>query len=105
MPLPVNVDAINNFPQPTIVKDPQEFVGMINFYNYFVPAAVQVMQPLYQALVGKPQTLIWSEELAPAFQGPKQALAQAVLHHPIIGAMVTRSLETNSLFQQTVKGT
>ena len=94
MPLPVKVDAINNFLQPTTVKGLQEFVGLINFYNHFFPAAAQVMQPLYQALAGKPRTLILSAEIALAFQGAKQALAQAtLLHNPTGKAPVALTLD------------
>ena len=83
VPLTVKVDAISNFPQPTTVKGLQEFVGMIHFYNHFVPAAAQVIQLPYQALADKPRTFIWSADMTSALQGAKQALAQAILlHHP-----------------------
>ena len=52
-PLPSKVDAIREFTQPTTVKGLQEFIGMVNFYHRFVPAAASIMQPLYKALVGK----------------------------------------------------
>ena len=95
MPLPVKVEAISKFPQPTTVKDLQEFMGMINYFNPFVPAAAQVMLPLYQALVGKPRALIWSADMTLAFQGAKQALAQAVLlHHPTENAPAALIVDT-----------
>ena len=55
MPLPDKVDAISRFQQPTTIKGLQEFVGMANFYRRFIPAAAQMMLPLFKALTGKPK--------------------------------------------------
>ena len=83
MPLPDKVDAITQFNQPSTVKGLQEFVGMVNFYRRFIPAAARMMLPLFGALTGKPKTLIWKEEMVKAFQDTKAALAEAtLLTHP-----------------------
>lgn len=42
-PLPDKVEAITQF-QPSTVKGLQEFVGMVNFYHRFIPAAARIMQ-------------------------------------------------------------
>lgn len=44
------VDAITIFPRPRTVKSLQEFLGMVNFYNCFLPHAAHLMRPLYEAL-------------------------------------------------------
>ena len=83
MPLPDKVDAITQFNQPLTVKGSQEFVGMVNFYRRFIPAAAQMMLPLFEALTNKPKTLAWNEAVVKAFQDTKKALAEAtLLTHP-----------------------
>ena len=83
MPLPDKVEAITQFKQPVTVKGLQEFVGMVNFYHRFIPAASQLMSPFYAALVGKPKTSVWSIAMEKAFQDTKAALAgAALLTHP-----------------------
>jgi transposase InsO family protein len=79
MPLPERVDAIIKLVQPTTLKGLQEFVGMVNFYRRFIPAAAQTMLPLFEALTGKPKTLVWNDSMMTAFHNTKQALADATL--------------------------
>ena len=89
-PLPSKVEAIKNFPTPVNVKSLERFLGMVNFYHGFIPHAAKIVQPLYQALSGrpKPKTLVWSDTLSEAFQNTKEALANAtMLHHPVQGAL------------------
>ena len=82
-PLQSKVYAIKNFEKPTTVKGLQEFVGMINFYHRFLPAAATTMQPLYKAVAGKPKQLVWTESTMTAFNHTKEALANAtMLAHP-----------------------
>ena len=82
-PLQSKVYAIKNFEKPTTVKGLQEFVGMINFYHRFLPAAATIMQPLYEAVAGKPKQLVWTESMMTAFNHTKEALANAtMLAHP-----------------------
>jgi hypothetical protein len=45
-PLPEHVATIDNFPPPATVKQLQAFLGIINFYHRFVPAAASVLLPL-----------------------------------------------------------
>ena len=66
MPLPAKVDAITQICQPVTVKGLQEFVGMVNFYRRFIPAAAQTMLPLFEVLANQPKTgktLNWSEAM------------------------------------------
>ena len=77
--LPSKVAAIREFSRPSTVKGLQEFIGMVNFYNRFVPAASNIMQPLFQVLVGKPKTLQWDEKMISAFNLAKKALARPIM--------------------------
>ena len=66
-PLPDKVDAVTCMNQPETVKGLQEFVGMVNFYRRFIPAAAQTMLPLFDTLAGKPKALTWMESMVEAF--------------------------------------
>ena len=87
-PLPSCVDAISAFPCPSTVKAMQEFVGMMNFYHRFIPAASRILRPLFATAKGKSTDVItWTEEMVTAFESAKMALATAtLLHHPVEGA-------------------
>ena len=81
--LPERVEAITQLQQPTTIKELQEFVGMVNFYRRFLPSAAQTMLPLFEALTGKPKTLVWNPAMTTAFQDTKKSLAEAtLLAHP-----------------------
>ena len=79
MPLPEKVEAIIRLAQPVTIKGLQEFVGIINFYEHFLPGASRIMIPLFKALTGKPKALQWTENMKTAFQSTKEALAKATL--------------------------
>ena len=116
MPLRDKVDAITRFKQPSTVKGLQEFIGMVNFYRRFIPAAARMMLPLYEAVTGKPKTLVWNEAMVKAFQDTKKALTKAtLLTHPrhdtptsltadasdlAVGAVLQQVLGTPSILQQ-----
>lgn len=70
--LPTKVKAMQPFPQPLTFKGLQEFVGMVNFYQRFVPAAAAVMRPLFQCLPGKLRDLVWSAEANEGSRVPRQ---------------------------------
>jgi len=67
------------------IKGLHEFVGMVNFYHRFIPAATSIMRPLYTALAKKTtqREFIFTAAMASAFSEAKTALANAVmLAHP-----------------------
>jgi hypothetical protein len=71
------------FPPPQVVKQLQQFLGMVNFYRRFLPGIARTLQPLTDALRGAPKTLEWPPAAAAAFRAAKAALAAAVpLAHP-----------------------
>ena len=85
VPLPARVEAVAAFPRPHTVQSLQEFNGMVNFYNRFLPHAAHLMRPLYEALRGKASkdVLDWSADMDKAFAAAKTALANAaLLAHP-----------------------
>ena len=90
-PLPARVEAISAFPRPSTVKGLQEFVGMVNFYHRFIPAASGIMQPLFAHSKGKAMDkLQWGEEMTKVFEKVKEALAKAtLLHHTVESAETT----------------
>eukprot|EP00731_Ephydatia_muelleri_P032551 Em0024g95a len=83
VPLPDKVSVITGYPQPETVKALQEFVGMVNFYHRFIPAAAQLMSPLFEAFTSQTKTLVWNDTTTQAFDNIKKALAKAtLLAHP-----------------------
>ena len=97
-PLPSKVTAIREFSRPSTVKGLQEFVGMVNFYHRFVPAAASIMQPLYKALVGKPKVLQWNDQMISTFNLTKEALASAtMLAHPLTDAPTAVTVDASGV--------
>lgn len=85
VPLPAKVDTVASFPRPCTVKSLQEFLGMVNLYNRFLPHAAKLMRPLYNALRGRrpADELDWSPGMTDAFGAAKTTLANAaLLAHP-----------------------
>ena len=111
MPLPSKVEAVRQFPRPLTVKALQEFLGMVNFYHRFIPRAAQLMQPLHEALKGKPTHAVdWTEGMDKAFADTKAALAQAtMLAHPSATASIAITSDASdyavgAVYEQWVGG-
>lgn len=86
-PLPEKVQAIRDYPLPKTAKELRRFLGMINFYRKFLPAAAQIQAPLNQALSGpniKGSTPITvTADIQKAFDACKRNLLEATLiAHP-----------------------
>ena len=45
IPLGHKVQAVREFPKPTNIRGSQKFVGMINFYNKFLPHSAKILSP------------------------------------------------------------
>lgn len=56
------VKAVNEWPQPTTIKELQRFLGFANFYRCFICNYSMVSTPLTSFLKGKPSRLRWTEE-------------------------------------------
>ena len=85
-PLPEKIEALRTYPRPTTQRKLREFLGLINFYNRFVPNFASLLSPLYKYL-GKEykntKEIVWTEDSIAAFEAAKTALADAtLLAHP-----------------------
>jgi hypothetical protein len=91
------------------VKDPQHFLGTVNFYHRFLPRIAQVLSPLTDLLKGKelPKILSCEECHNVAFAAAKAALATAMsLAHPRADDQVAIATDTHigGVLQQQVQG-
>ena len=80
-PLPDQVSAAADLPQPTTIKELQAFLGAVNFYRRFIPAAAKILLPLIAVLKGGRkggELLLWSTPMLEAFKAIKTALLQSV---------------------------
>jgi hypothetical protein len=91
-PIASRVAAIQQHPAPTTVKELQGFLGVINFYRRFIPAATRILKPLTDQLKGGPKPVAaipWTADMQAAFSAAKAALTGCVrLIHPTPGAEV-----------------
>ena len=78
---PSKVKAIQEAPAPTNLTQLRAFLGLVNYYNKFIPNLAHLLHPLNN-LLKKGQKWVWSQKCAHAFQQAKQALvSSAVLVH------------------------
>ena len=97
-PLPAKVAAITEYPVPATQNDLRRFLGMINFYNRFIPHVADIMKPLYEATTATQQKkrMEWSDAMTKAFEQAKTALAQAtILRHPRPGAEIAMTADAS----------
>jgi hypothetical protein len=89
-PLHSHVEAIQQHPTPTTVKQLQAFLGLVNFYRRFLHGAAALLKPLTDRLRGGrggKEPIEHTPEFLAAIAAAKQAVAEAVLlAHPINGA-------------------
>jgi hypothetical protein len=85
-PLPSRVAAIQRYPRPVTVKQLLAFLGVFNFYRWFVPAAAKILRPLTDSTRGSPKAMAaveWTPPMAAAFDAARTALGAAgLLAHP-----------------------
>jgi hypothetical protein len=63
-PLQDRLTAIMKHPQPKNVAQLQTYLGMVNFYRRFFPAAAAVLRPLTEATRGGQKTaLVWTDSM------------------------------------------
>lgn len=84
------ITAIKDFPQPTSIRQIQQFVGMINYYHRFIPKLAEMLCPIHAhlaTLLKMPKTsknFSWPESLNDSFAKVKDALANVtLLAHPL----------------------
>ncbi|KAK3558224.1 hypothetical protein QTP86_013978 [Hemibagrus guttatus] len=77
------VHALTDWPEPTMVKELQCFLGFANFYRRFIKNYSTVAAPLTSLLKGKPKRLTWNELAWEAFIRLKADFTMApILRHP-----------------------
>ncbi len=62
-PIASRVAAIQQHPAAMTMKELQGFLGIINFYRRFVPAAARILKPLTDQLKGSPKpapAILWT---------------------------------------------
>ena len=71
LPLPTKVAAVSKYPAPSTQDELRRFLGMVNFYNRFMPNVAKIMKPLYEATAAKQKNLEWSDDMNRAFNEVK----------------------------------
>jgi hypothetical protein len=79
------------------VRGLQGFLGLVNFYRRFIPAAAQLLLPLTSALVGgRKAALEWSPQMEAAFTAAKAALCKVTsLAHPDPSAAISLACDAS----------
>lgn len=113
-PIPSRCDAIQQFPKPTTQRQLKQFLGMINYYNRFIPRCALIFQPLYSMIKpckrGQSVTLAWTLQADDAFLKAKVALkAVTTLSFPTPDATTSISTDASDtgvggVLQQHVNG-
>ena len=113
IPLGQKIQAVREYPKPINIRGLQKFVGMINFYNRFLPYFSKILFPLYQA-IGKNgksiKKLSWSVDMECAFDRTKEMLANAtMLNHPDPSSPIALTIDASdtaigAVLEQTVLG-
>lgn len=83
------VEAIVNAPRPDNLKQLQAYLGLLNFYNRFLPNASGRLKPLHR-LLEKEAEWSWSKEADQAFKLSKQLLVdnQFLVHFDLTKPIV-----------------
>ncbi|KAK3574507.1 hypothetical protein QTP86_008556 [Hemibagrus guttatus] len=77
------VQAVTEWPAPTMVQELQRFLGFANFYRRFILNYSLVAGPLTSLLRGKPKKFTWTDQARTAFQQLKNCFTTApILRHP-----------------------
>jgi len=113
-PLPAKCEAIQQFPKPTTQCQLKEFLGMINYYNRFIPKCSLLLQPLYSIIRpckrGQSVALVWTPEADIAYDAAKQTFsAVTTLSFPSQDAPMSITTDASNtgmgaVLQQYVEG-
>jgi hypothetical protein len=101
LPLPSHMAAIQGFSRPSVIKELQAFLGMVNFYRRFLHSIAHKRRPLTDGLRGSKKgsdKLKWLAAMDAAFAGAKQALISAThLAHPALGAHLSVVVDASAI--------
>ena len=110
-PLLDKVKVIQEFPQPTTQCKLREFLGLVYFYNRFIPHCADILQLLHNLLAKANKTILqWNDESLIAFSTIKQAIVDvSLLSHPHADAptnIMTDASDTavGAVLQQQING-
>jgi hypothetical protein len=100
-PLQSHVEALQRHPPPTNVKQLQGFLGLVNFYRWFVKGAARLLKPLTDALKGGKSgkdAMEHSPAFLAAVEAAKRAVAEAaLLAHPVDGAEICLMVDASDV--------
>ena len=81
-PNPARIQAVQDFPVPTSVKEVQQFVGLASYYRRFIAGFANIAQPLHN-LTRKGAVFTWTDQCKEAFKVLKSKLISSpVLCYP-----------------------
>ncbi len=99
-PLPDHMEAVTKFPRPSTVKELQGFLGLVNFYQRFIPAAASILQPPTDSLKGGPkgaERITWQWQIEKSFHDIKAALAElTMLAQPLPNAHLSIAVDASA---------
>lgn len=77
-PVPSKIKAIQDAPRPKNLAELKSYLGLLNYYNKFMPNLSTHVAPLYYLLKGD-TTWKWSTDQERTFQKPKELLTSSNL--------------------------
>ena len=101
------IEAVVNAPRPENVSQLRSFLGLVNYYNRFLPNASTVLHPLHQ-LLEQDSKWQWTEQCEQAFTEAKRMItSEQVLTHndpalPVRPACDASSTDVAVLFSHTL---
>ena len=111
-PLHSKCEAIQQFPKPFTQRRLKEFLGMVNYYNRFIPHCSLLLKPLHAMCKpckrGQSVALTWTQDTDAAFLAAKKALSDAaLLSFPVPDAEISIATDasgdgTGAVLQQLV---
>ena len=74
-PDPTKIEAVQNYPTPTLKKDVRSFLGLAGYYRRFIPHFADLSAPLTVLTKnGQPEKIVWTRQCEEAFRNLKTAL-------------------------------
>ena len=73
-----NVEAVIKAPQPKNVSELRSYLGMLNYYQAYLPSLASVAEPLHR-LLRKEKQWSWDTDQKNAFEATKSMLGHAPL--------------------------
>lgn len=77
-PISEKQKKILEFTLPGSKTELQRFLGFVNYYRKFIPNCAHIASPLYDALKGKDQIIIWDEEKEKSFENLKKIVSSKI---------------------------